>query len=77
MENILVCYVEVELKSLQEQPTNGKSFSKKKMNQMYSRITKLLYIYLLGREDHVLHVLMKIKYEISKETMAFMNFFYG
>lgn len=77
MENILVHYFEIELKCLSKEQPNGKGVTKSTIRQMYSRVTKVLYTYLLGREDHVLHVLIKIKYDIFKETSIFMNLIYG
>lgn len=76
MENILVYYFEIELKSLSRSHLNGRYISKRSMHQFYNRITKIFYIYLLGQEDRVHHVLMKIKYEISEGTILYMNLIY-
>lgn len=77
METILVQYMEIEIKSLPKQQPNGKGLGRKMLYQIFNRIVKALCTYLLGREDHMLHVLMKIKYEFSKEVLLFMNLFYG
>lgn len=77
MEDILVHYVEIELKFLSEQISTNKIFTKKVAHKIYKKINRILYIHLLGREDHILHVLIKIKYEISTEISIFLNFIYG
>lgn len=73
MENILVQYFEIELKSLTKEQRNGKTFGKYTVRHIYNRVRKVLHTYLLGREEHALHVLMKVKYEFTKETLTFMN----
>lgn len=77
MENILVHYFEIELKALSDEQPNGKKFGKNTMRQIYSRLIKVLHTYLLGREDHALHVLLKVKYDFSKKKIMFMNFVFG